>query len=399
MCRYSAINVDAGTGGTTFGTLAANTPLTHLANRLASDRQRRAINVWEKVREILTKTDLQVPVRSFSFHRCGRCNGEQQRGERKTFRGNCAASLHSAHCDTPNPHPNRGNTMNHATPFRSATWVFATLLTAALAPSCGSDDSPANDGSGGSSGASGAGGGGTSGSSGATTGGNAGADASAGSGGTGGSSGSSGAGGTPDGGGGSSGTDAGPTDASPDGKPPGPLDDPCPGKSPLVDHIDINCSDQCQATDTAKCAAMTSCDIPASPGVTVKTSAELPFTVRLPAKPGLSCPCKTGISSLPGAPQYTIWFRLDAAVSKETLWAKVGKPWYVVGTYAKSHDRCWSTIYQARACGRKGCAILPTGGTSGRWLGVGTNDPNAPSRTLVVRKPWASGPTCPDLWQ
>ncbi len=312
--------------------------------------------------------------------------------------------------------------MNRFPNLRLSTWLVAAAV-AALAPSCGSDDSPSDPGNkqlcqpgstqpctgpaacqGGQScasdgkswgscdcGAAGSGGGGAAGT--------GGVDASAGGGGVGGSggssgaSGSSGAGGTQDGGGGTSGSDG----AAADAQPPGPLDDPCPGPAPLVDHIDINCSDQCQATDTAKCAAMTSCDVPLSNGATITSSSQLPFTIRLPAKPGLTCACKTGIASQPGPVQYTLWVKLNGSAITQPVWARVGKPWYVVVT-TSTLDRCVDDTSTTIKTWRKGCATVPSSGAD-RWIGVGTNDPNAPSRTLVVRKPWATGTICQDLWQ
>ena len=309
--------------------------------------------------------------------------------------------------------------MNRFPNLRLSTWLVAAAV-AALAPSCGSDDSPSNPGNkqlcqpgstqpctgpaacqGGQTctsdgkswgscdcGAAGSGG------SGGGAGGTGGADASSGSGGVGGAAGLDGGEDS------SAGTDAAGDAAPGDAQPPGPLDDPCPGKAPLVDHIDINCSDQCQATDTAKCAAMTSCDVPLSNPATVTTANDLPFTIRLPANPGLTCACKTGIASQPGSLQYTLWFMLDAGVADQTLWARVDEPWYIVAPYASSYDRCVDDTYNhPKGNWKKGCATLIGSLGVKRWIGVGTNDPNAPSRTLVVRKPWATGTICQDLWQ
>ncbi len=303
--------------------------------------------------------------------------------------------------------------MNRFPNLRLSTWLVAAAV-AALAPSCGSDDSPSNPGSkqlcqpgstqpctgpaacqGGQTcasdgkswgscdcGAAGSGGGGAVGG-----GGTGGVDASAGSGGTSGASGSSGAGGN-----------SGGADAGGDAQPPGPLDDPCPGQSPLVDHIDINCSDQCQATDTAACAAMTaSCDVPTSTVATVNSPSELPFTIRLPANPGASCSCIGTSQNYP--PQHVLWIRLAPGVSAKTLWVKIDKPWYVIAPLGSTYDGCVGDIYHQPVPWMKGCATVLGGTGAGRWIGVGTNDANAPSRTLVVRAPWATGTTCPETWQ
>lgn len=229
------------------------------------------------------------------------------------------------------------------------------------------------------------------------TGATAGSGATAGAGNTGGSAGtdaSAGGVGGLGGAGGVAGIDSG-TDAPADAKPPGPLDDPCPGQAPLVDHIDINCSDQCQATDTAVCAAHATCDIPVGEPPVIKLTGDMPFTIRMPANPGMSCACKSfGPSS--GGPQYLFWFLVDGAAVTKDLWIKVDKPWYVRSWAVGATDGCVDDGSGVSSWGA-GCTTL-FAGLGSRWVGVGTVDPNAPSRTVVVRKAWGTGTGCQDKW-
>lgn len=214
-------------------------------------------------------------------------------------------------------------------------------------------------GAGGSSGSAGSAGasasGGSSGSSGGT-GGNSGSAT----GGVGGSSGSAGSG--PAGAGGSA--DAG-SDASVP-KQPGPLDDPCPDPNVYPFGIDLNCSDQCVASDVALCSQAQCWPSPLSgpPPQVIFVGEPLPWVIRLPANPPMSCSCS-------GTKTYTITFRVTTT---EQVKFVVGKPWRIM------------TSAETPACtgvgGKKGChGPLPAGTYD---VTIGTDDANAPSANVAI---------------
>jgi hypothetical protein len=165
-------------------------------------------------------------------------------------------------------------------------------------------------------------------------------------------------------------------DASADGPPaepqePGPLDDPCPDPTLYPYGIDLNCSDQCVASDQGldECAA---CRRFVPPALRIDSAFDLPFIVRLPANPGMLCECGSS-----GARQYSFWF--DIGPIGVPVIVLVGAPWYVHygGTTAGATCAASPPWY-------KGCYW--TGATGGARIEVATDDPNAPSRNLVIRR-------------
>jgi len=221
--------------------------------------------------------------------------------------------------------------------------------------SAGSSGGPGSGGSSGSMG--GAGNGGTAGSA------------------TGGASGSSGAAGS--GAGGSAGSGGSSADAGPDAtvpKQPGPLDDPCSDPNTFPYELDLNCSDQCEATDTAACAAQF-CIQPQSAPIVADVK-ELPFTIRVPANPAMTCSC-TGSTTVQ---QYSLMFRVDLPHFKAT----VGKPWYVTAWGTGGATQAYCLIPENAPAGpwAKGCYVSHA--PLSAYVTVATNDPAAPSRVLTI---------------
>lgn len=267
--------------------------------------------------------------------------------------------------------------------------------------SCDADRkwSACNCGTGGTGGTSGASGSGGSGGGGAPGGGGTGGTAggtggiSGGTGGvSGGTGGMSGAGGTPSGGGtagdaSTGGASADASDATVD-TGVGPFDDPCP-----TDPINVNCSNSC-GPKSQDCSA--TCYM--SSGVVSDSVAAAHYVVRTPSNPGLHAEYCAGCWGGDAGVQPVYWMRIQFdGVSGGGYKITVGKPWRVWAKNNTSLDgigACLNDDKYGKGCDTTG---YPTSPATFRFY-IGTDDPSAPSRNVLIQKTSAScGPS--DFWQ
>lgn len=149
-------------------------------------------------------------------------------------------------------------------------------------------------------------------------------------------------------------------DATPDSSS---TSDPCPKKAPGV-----NCSTTCLGSVILYNCERVRCGATSVTPVVVK-DADLPYYLRTPEKPGFDPLCPTGCSG--GSLAYAM--RVKIATSGTTVKITVGAPWAVYDVSGvpycpgPAHGQCWTAVADYEFL-------------------VGTTDPNAPARNVLVEE-------------
>jgi hypothetical protein len=155
------------------------------------------------------------------------------------------------------------------------------------------------------------------------------------------------------------GDDGGPTEAA------AGADDPCPAQT-----ANVNCSTTCGGS-SASCSMETSCGN--STAIPIMTVTQLPFVFRTPSHPAPSDACAMGCS----VPVY-YWVQIYVETGAPTL-VTVGPSWRFTVSPTCPGSVGWSA---------DGCIYLPQGG----YINVWTDDPQAPSRNIVITSAPDGGP-------
>ncbi len=138
--------------------------------------------------------------------------------------------------------------------------------------------------------------------------------------------------------------------------------DPCPTKV-----ANVNCSSTCPGATVQLNCSRVRCGSSLTSMVVVK-DADLPFVLRTPDKPGVDPACPTSCSS--GSFAYGMHLRISTLGS--TFKITVGAPWAVFDVGgdpfcpATTHGQCFTA-------------------TSSYGFLVGTTDPNAPTRNVLIQ--------------
>ncbi len=156
--------------------------------------------------------------------------------------------------------------------------------------------------------------------------------------------------------------------------------DPCPSKV-----IDVNCSTTCGGP-TTNCSDAR-CTAGRDPFTTLIGSySKFPYIIRTPDKPGMDAVCNS-LGCEPGkSVAYGVGLRIDLPYYKKGLRITVGSPWRVRQV---SHSG-WSPYCAREASFGSGCIYLDTSFVD---LMIDTDDPNAPSRNILIEDPSVRG--CP----
>jgi hypothetical protein len=169
------------------------------------------------------------------------------------------------------------------------------------------------------------------------------------------------------------GTDA-PVHPAFDGGLPVADGDPCPNVA-----VAVNCSSTCGTSATA-CSGVSCGKAPLANAVTIRNYSDLPYVIRTPDHPGVDPACET-MCAQPGVtdtvPVYAI--RFDVAMQWATPGVRlvVGAPWKIDYFVNSSSQVCGG------ADSVSGCELLPY---EFNPIVVWTDDPNAPSRNIVIEE-------------